>query len=262
MIRHNRRYLSCFAMALAIIIISCSFSPSLAFTFTPTPTTISRVVQQQQPQQHYTSMKEHLNISNRRRRQLFYQTLTTTSDTINATAPQSAARRIPLGGEDICTLHINDSNYESILLVQERQEENSLPVLIDCYTNNCGPCKLIERELSIALPKYTTTNNNNSNYPPRLTFCKWDTNTKEQSTQFMNIVRKYNMTFTKLPTLLLFMNGKPVASRGGMASATQIDMFLQKHIPSLEKEKGVEEERRPRQRPDGALGISTRKMNR
>ena len=250
MIRHNRRYLSCFAMALAIIIISCSLSPSLAFTFTPT--TISRVVQQQQ---HYTSMKTNLDIANRRRRQLFYQTLTT-SDTINATAPQSAARRIPLGGEDI-TLHINDSNYESILLVQQQQEENSLPVLIDCYTNNCGPCKLIERELSIALPKYTTTNNN-SNYPPRLTFCKWDTNTKEQSTQFMNIVRKHNMTFTKLPTLLLFINGKPVASRGGMASATQIDMFLQKHISSLEKG----EERRPRQRPDGALGISTRKMNR
>ena len=68
------------------------------------------------------------------------------------------------------------------------------------------------------------------------------------------------MTFTKLPTLLLFINGKPVASRGGMASATQIDMFLQKHLPSLEK--GGEEERRPRQRPDGALGISTRKMNR
>ena len=204
-------------------------------------------------------MEENLNISNRRRRQLFYQTLTT-SDTINATAPQSAARRIPLGGEDI-TLHINDSNYESILLQQRQQEENSLPVLIDCYTNNCGPCKLIERELSIALPKYTTTNNN-SNYPPRLTFCKWDTNTKEQSIQFMNIVRKHNMTFTKLPTLLLFINGKPVASRGGMASATQIDMFLQKHIPSLVEEKGVEEERRPRQRPDGALGISTRKMNR
>ena len=254
MIRHNRRYLSCFAMALTIIIISCSLSPSLAFIFTPTPTTISRVVQQQQHQQHYTSMKETLSIiNNRRRRQLFYQTLTTTSDTINATAPQSAARtRIPLGGEDICTLHINDSNYESILLVQEQQEENSLPVLIDCYTNNCGPCKLIERELSIALPKYTT------NTHPRLTFCKWDTNTKEQSTQFMNIVRKHNMTFTKLPTLLLFINGKPVASRGGMASATQIDMFLQKHLPSLEKG----EERRPRQRPDGALGISTRKMNR
>ena len=251
MIRRNRRYLSCFTMALAIIIISCSLSTSLAFTFTPT--TISRVVQQQQQQQHYTSMKETLSIINRRRRQLFYQTLPTTSDTINATAPQSAiVRRIPLGGEDI-TLHINDSNYESILLVQQQQEENSLPVLIDCYTNNCGPCKLIERELSIALPKYTTNSN-----PPRLTFCKWDTNTKEQSTQFMNIVRKYNMTFSKLPTLLLFMNGKPVASRGGMASATQIDMFLQKHLPSLEKG----EERRPRQRPDGALGISTCKMNR
>jgi len=44
------------------------------------------------------------------------------------------------------------------------------------------------------------------------------------------------MTFSKLPTLLLFVNGIPTAMRSGMASVSQIDMFLEEHLPRDEEE--------------------------
>ena len=140
--------------------------------------------------------------------------------------------------------HMDDSSYELIL-----NNPQSLPVLIDCYKETCGPCKLIERSLKEALPKYVTNNS--------LSFAKWDTETTDTSERFMSILREHNMTFRKLPTILLFMDGRPVAMNSGMMSAAAIDRFLEKHLPSDKPGKP-----RPKIGPDGALGISTRKMNR
>jgi len=44
------------------------------------------------------------------------------------------------------------------------------------------------------------------------------------------------MTFSKLPTLVLFVDGIPMAMRSGMASVSQIDMFLEEHLPRDEEE--------------------------
>lgn len=140
--------------------------------------------------------------------------------------------------------HIDDSSYELIL-----NNPHSLPVLIDCYKETCGPCKLIERSLKEALPKYMTNN--------ILSFAKWDTETTDTSERFMSILREHNMTFRKLPTILLFMDGIPVAMNSGMMSAAAIERFLEEHLPSDKPGKP-----RPKIGPDGALGISTRKMNR
>jgi len=52
----------------------------------------------------------------------------------------------------------------------------------------------------------------------------------------MNIIRQYDMTFSKLPTLVLFVDGIPMAMRSGMASVSQIDMFLEEHLPRDEEE--------------------------
>jgi thioredoxin 1 len=150
-------------------------------------------------------------------------------------------------------LHIDDSNYELIL-----NNTLSLPVLVDCYTDKCGPCKLIERSLQQALPKFTSSDETTESRP-RLQFVKWDADNKENSEQFMSILREYDMTFRKLPTLLLFIDGIPIALKSGMMSAPVIDRFLEENLPDGGLRDG---ERRPRVGPDGALGVSTRKMNR
>lgn len=123
--------------------------------------------------------------------------------------------------------HIDNSNYQTIL-----QNSLGLPVLVDCYVSNCGPCKLIERSLQSVLPGYSND----------LFFCKWDANETENSQQFMNILRKHEMTFRKLPTLVLFVDGVPMAMRSGMGTAEQIGTFLNGHLPMNEEIDEDEEE--------------------
>lgn len=122
--------------------------------------------------------------------------------------------------------HITDANHESILF-----NDQNLPVLIDCYTSNCGPCKLIEKSLTKILPKYTTNINPEEGYAERLIFCKWNADSKTESESFMNIMREYDYTFRKLPTLLLFYQGIPIAMRSGMATDIQIERFLEENLP-------------------------------
>lgn len=151
--------------------------------------------------------------------------------------------------------HIDDYNHETIL-----NNPLSLPVLIDCYTDKCGPCRLIERSLQEALPKFISPRDHDDKKShPRLQFVKWDVESKEHSKQFMSILREHEMTFRKLPTLLLFIDGIPMAKISGMMSAAAIDRWLEEHLPDGE---GKGRDRRPKVGPEGALGVSTRKMNR
>ncbi len=123
--------------------------------------------------------------------------------------------------EEIETItHITDKNYYSIL-----HNTLSLPVLIDCYVAQCGPCKLIEQSLAQVLPRYTDPINE------QLLFCKWNVDKKDESEEFMNILREHEMTFRKLPTLLLFVEGVPIAMRSGMATAGQVERFLDENVP-------------------------------
>lgn len=112
--------------------------------------------------------------------------------------------------------HIDDFTHQSILHNRDGQ-----PVLVDCYTNKCGPCKLIERSFQSVLPKYSDN----------LLFCKWDADEKENSQQFMDMLREHNMTFRKLPTLIIFVDGLPIAMRQGMATEGQLTSFLEENLP-------------------------------
>lgn len=69
-------------------------------------------------------------------------------------------------------------------------------------------------------------------YAERVLFCKWDTEDKESSQQFMDLIREHDMTFRKLPTLLLFVDGVPVAMKSGMATAGQVEAFLEANLPT------------------------------
>ena len=105
---------------------------------------------------------------------------------------------------------MNDSNYKDVL-------NNPVhPVLLDVYVSNCGPCKLIEQTLLLSMPKYAS----------RVHFAKWNADNREDSTQIMKLMREHNVHLGKMPTLLLFVDGKPVASRSGMATSAQLDTFL------------------------------------
>lgn len=42
------------------------------------------------------------------------------------------------------------------------------------------------------------------------------------------------MTFRKLPTLILFVDGLPVAKRSGMATSGQLDQFLEENLPPVD----------------------------
>ncbi|KAL9184939.1 hypothetical protein ACHAXT_002716 [Thalassiosira profunda] len=120
--------------------------------------------------------------------------------------------------------HLDDTTYASLLT-----NPSNLPVLVDCYVSRCGPCKLIERSLDTLLPAYSD----------RLLFCKWDADKREHSQRFVELLREHDMTFRKLPTLVLIVGGRPVAIRSGMATAGQLERFLEGHLPARD---GIEEE--------------------
>ena len=117
---------------------------------------------------------------------------------------------------------INDSNYHQIL-------SQNKAVLVDAYVSNCGPCKLIERSILNILSKYSG----------KVKFAKWNADTamnKKNDNQFMNFLREHNMAFRKMPTLILFVNGKPIALRSGMGTSAQLENFMMDHLPWLEME--------------------------
>mmetsp|Transcript_205 Transcript_205/g.347 ORF Transcript_205/g.347 Transcript_205/m.347 type:complete len:211 (+) Transcript_205:306-938(+) len=143
---------------------------------------------------------------------LFYTTTSTTTDAVLSS----------VGTETIT--HINDSNYQTIL-------QNPRPVLVDFYVGNCGPCRLIEKSLRSVLPDYSDD----------LAFCKWNVDEKENSRRFLHLLRMHEMTFRKLPTLILFVDGVPVAKRCGMGTEAQIEQFLEDHLPPDEEEECVNE---------------------
>ena len=122
--------------------------------------------------------------------------------------------------------HLDDASHASLL-----NNPSNLPVLVDCYVSRCGPCKLIERSIDALLPAYSD----------RLLFCKWDADKREHSQRFVELLREHDMTFRKLPTLILVAGGRPVGLRSGMATAGQLERFLEGHLPRNWEEECVDE---------------------
>ena len=45
------------------------------------------------------------------------------------------------------------------------------------------------------------------------------------------MLREHNLTFRKLPTLIIFVDGLPIAMRQGMATEGQLTSFLEENLP-------------------------------
>lgn len=115
---------------------------------------------------------------------------------------------------------ITDEN-SSVLLYPSA--DPSRPVLLDAFAPWCGPCKLLDKVLKKAQP----------NYLDRVDFCRWNVNDKESTVELKQLFLDSGFTITKLPSLIVFREGKPVAVRPGFANEFQLDDWLEKTLPDV-----------------------------
>ena len=101
------------------------------------------------------------------------------------------------------------------------------PVLLDLYAPHCGPCKLLDKVIKKA----------HANYHNKIDFIKWNVADKENTAEVKKMVFEeaaaIGYKLTKLPSLILFRNGKPVAVREGMANEFQLDFWLENELPDV-----------------------------
>jgi len=148
------------------------------------------------------------------------------------------------GDDDINNHHINvNTNTEqqqqqlkksTKLVIPTITDENSAtlltnpnspnrPVLVDAFAPWCGPCKLLDKVLRKVQPNYINA----------IDFCRWNVNdvdgTERLRAQFLNA----GYELTKLPSLIVYRDGVPVAVRPGFANEYQIQDFLESTLPDV-----------------------------
>ena len=101
---------------------------------------------------------------------------------------------------------VSDASFEEEVL------QAPLPVLVDYWAEWCGPCKMIAPLIDESA----------SSYAGRLSVAKIniDENARTPS--------KYNVR--GIPTLMLFKNGQPVATRVGALSKSQLTAFIEDNL--------------------------------
>ena len=101
------------------------------------------------------------------------------------------------------------------------------PVLLDLYAPHCGPCKLLDKVIQKA----------HENYHSKINFVKWNVADKENTAEVKKMVFEeaaaIGYKLTKLPSLILFRQGKPIAVREGMANEFQLDFWLENELPDV-----------------------------
>jgi thioredoxin 1 len=103
-------------------------------------------------------------------------------------------------------VHVTDSSFESDVLNSET------PVLVDYWAEWCGPCRAIAPLLEDIA----------KDYEGRLKVAKLNIDDNQQTTLKFNI--------RGIPTLMIFKEGKPEATKVGALSKSQLTAFIDSHV--------------------------------
>ena len=103
-------------------------------------------------------------------------------------------------------VHISDDSFEQDVLQSE------VPVLVDYWAEWCGPCKMIAPILDEVA----------GDYAGRLKITKLNIDDNSQTAPQYGI--------RGIPTLMIFKNGSPAATKVGALSKTQLVEFIDANI--------------------------------
>lgn len=101
---------------------------------------------------------------------------------------------------------INSSNFEAEVLNSDK------PVLVDFWATWCGPCRMLAPIISQIAVKYDGS----------VKVAKIDVDELPELAEAFNV--------SSIPTLVLFKDGKPVATRVGGASMGVVEAFIDANV--------------------------------
>jgi len=104
------------------------------------------------------------------------------------------------------TKNVTDQTFATEVL------QSSLPVLVDYWAPWCAPCKMIGPLLEQSA----------DNYAGRLSLAKLDIDDNPQTPSQYHV--------RGIPTLMLFKDGKPVATQVGAVSKAQLEAFIEANL--------------------------------